>query len=177
MLRQVHGDRVVTVASPGDKAGERADAAVTACQGAALTVLTADCAPVAFASPEGIAGVAHAGWRGLTAGVIGSTVEAMRALGASRVEAVVGPCIGPECYAFGPDDLDTVASRLGPAVRAVDRTGRPALDLAAGVAVALEQAGAHVVAVTRTCTGCSAEHWSWRARRDTARQGMVVWRP
>src|SRR5438876_12396346 len=69
-LRQVHGDRVVTVSSPGAGAGSRADAAVTDQAGCALAVLTADCAPVALASPQGVLGVAHAGWRGLEAGVL-----------------------------------------------------------------------------------------------------------
>ena len=67
-LRQVHGHRVVVVEHPGDCRAEEADAAVTACAGAALVVLTADCAPVGLASPEGIVGVVHAGWRGLMAG-------------------------------------------------------------------------------------------------------------
>ncbi|MBO0731516.1 MAG: polyphenol oxidase family protein, partial [Acidimicrobiaceae bacterium] len=114
VLRQVHGARVVTVASPGEGSGEPADGAVTTCPGAALAVLTADCAPVALASPEGVVGVAHAGWRGLLAGVIEATVEAMRALGARRVDAVLGPCIRPACYAFGAEDLEIVAARLGP---------------------------------------------------------------
>ena len=62
-LRQVHGQRVVIVDHPGDRRSEEADAAVTACASAALVVRTADCAPVALASPEGVVGVVHAGWR------------------------------------------------------------------------------------------------------------------
>src|ERR687893_814709 len=65
----------------GGVAGSAADALVSATGGCALAVLTADCAPVALASPEGVIGVAHAGWRGLVAGVLRRTVEQMGALG------------------------------------------------------------------------------------------------
>jgi len=194
-LRQVHGARVVTVRAPTAGAGaapvfspgseppapavrgDEADAAVTAEAGVALAVLTADCAPVAFASREGVIGLAHAGWRGLFAGVIEATVVAMRALGAGEIMAVLGPCIGPECYPFGAGDLDEIARRLGDGVRARDRAGAPALDLPAGVRVALDRAGATLVGDARICTACSRDHWSWRARADRERQATVAWRP
>src|SRR5205085_527297 len=80
---------------------------------------------------------AHAGWVGLLAGVRGRTVEHMRALGATDVRAVLGPCIRVECYEFGPDDLDRVAARLGDGVRSTTASGTPALDLAAGVRASL----------------------------------------
>jgi YfiH family protein len=177
-LRQVHGTDVVRVTGPGDGAGTRADAAVTAAAGTALAVLTADCAPVALASPEGVIGVAHAGWRGVLAGVVEATVEEMRALGAATVHAVVGPCIHAGCYAFGAAELDAVAARLGDSVRAVTTDGRPALDLPAAVRTALSNAGVrpehrHEVDV---CTACSAGHFSWRARKEQQRQAAVVWR-
>lgn len=175
-LRQVHGSRVVTVTAPGAGAGEWADAAVTAEPGCALVVLTADCAPVALASPEGVVGVAHAGWRGVAAGVLERTVEAMRDLGAEVVRAVLGPCIRPECYAFGPADLAAVASRLGDGVRARTGDGRPALDLPAAVRSALARAGVDTVDDAGACTACSGRHFSHRARRETERQAVVVWR-
>jgi len=175
-LRQVNGAGVVTVTSPGGGAGTQADAAVTASPGSALAVLTADCAPVALASPEGIVGVAHAGWAGLVAGVVPRTVEAMAALGATDLSAVVGPCIGPECYEFGDDHLDAVAAAVGPEVRSRTPDGRPALDLRAGVRAALSRSGVLDVADISVCTACSVSHWSWRARRDNHRQALVVWR-
>ena len=173
-LRQVHGADVVRVTDPG--AGTRADAAVTDRPGCALAVLTADCAPVALASPEGVIGVAHAGWRGVAAGVVEATVAEMRALGATEVSAAVGPCIHPGCYEFGAAELDEVAARLGDVVRATTSDGRPALDLPAAVRQAL--AGAGVVDVTEagTCTACSTGHFSWRAGKEQQRQAAVVWR-
>jgi len=174
--RQVHGNHVTVVRAPGEGSGMEADAAVTAVPGAAMAVLTADCAPVALASDEGVIGVAHAGWRGLAAGVVDETVHAMRSLGATRIQAVLGPCIRTACYRFGSDDLDAVVRRTGPEVRGRDRHGNPALDVAAGVVAALRRAGVDDVDDVGTCTACSEGHWSWRARRDQARQATVVWR-
>lgn len=176
VLRQVHGSRVVVVDRPGQGRGEEADALVTARQGAALAILTADCAPVAFSSPEGIVAVAHAGWRGLAGGVLEATAGRMADLGATDVEAVLGPCIHPCCYEFGREDLARLAGRFGPGVEAADRQGRPALDLPAAVSAALGEAGVPLVEVIDVCTGCSPRYWSWRARRETGRQATVVWR-
>lgn len=176
VLEQVHGARVVVVERPGGATGETGDAAVTTVAGAALAVLTADCAPVALASTEGILGIAHAGWRGLRAGVIEATVQTMRRLGATRIEAVLGPCIQPCCYTFGAEDLDQMASRLGPAVRASDREGQPALNLPAGVRHVLHTSGATVVGESPVCTRCSGHHWSWRSGAGSHRQATVVWR-
>ncbi len=175
-LRQVHGDRVVHVTEPGGGAGEVADAAVCAAPGCAIAVLTADCAPVVLDSPEGVFGVAHAGWVGLVAGVLERTVEAMRALGATEIGAVLGPCIRVECYEFGSDDLDRVARRLGDGVRSTTAAGTPALDLAAGVGLALARVGVALVHDVGICTACSADHFSWRARGEQQRQATVVWR-
>lgn len=149
-LHQVHGARVVVVDAPGARAGEDADAAVTTVPGAVLAVLTADCAPVALASPEGIVGAVHAGWRGLEAGVVEAAVAEMRGLGATRVEAALGPCIHAECHEA---------------------------DVPAGVRAALERAGAELVHDEDVCTACSSDYYSWRARREDERQAMLIWMP
>ncbi len=176
-LHQVHGSRVVIVERPGAHRGEDADAAVTDVPGAALVVRSADCAPVALSSPEGVTGAAHAGWKGLVAGVVEEAVAAMRRLGATDVYAAVGPCISPHAYRFSTSDLEKLAARFGPGVRAVDAAGYPALDLPAAVGAALAQAGAELVETSGACTHCSDRYWSWRARRDAGRQATVVWRP
>ncbi len=176
-LHQVHGSRVVVVDEPGAMTGQEADAAVTGCPGAVLAIFTADCAPIGLGSPEGVSGAVHGGWRGLMAGVVEATVQAMRDLGASGIVAGLGPCIAPHSYRFSPEDLDRVAGRLGPEVRASDDAGHPSLDLRAAVKAALARAGARLVAASPTCTHCSESHWSWRARADTGRQATVVWRP
>ncbi len=177
-LRQVHGAGVVRVAGPGDGAGATGDAVVTAESGCAVAVLTADCAPVALASPEGVIGMAHAGWRGVVNGVLEATIAEMRVQGATDIEAVIGPCIRPGCYAFAPAQLDEVAARLGDGVRSTTVTGEPALDIPAAVRAALGGVGVSpgAVADVGTCTACSTQHFSWRARRELERQATVIWR-
>jgi purine-nucleoside/S-methyl-5'-thioadenosine phosphorylase / adenosine deaminase len=175
-LRQVHGPDIVRVGHPGEGAGSRADAAVTTEFGCALAVLAADCAPIVLVAEDGVA-VAHAGWKGLLAGVIEAAAGALRAEGADDIHALLGPCIRPECYEFGAGDLDAVSARLGNAVRSSTGDGRPALDLPAAVAVALQRAGVGSFDDVGECTACSpAKYYSHRARGDTGRQAAVVWR-
>ena len=173
-LRQVHGTDVVVVRAPGEHAGARADAAVTATPGAALAVGAGDCAPVVLLG-QGAVGVVHAGWRGLVAGVIPAAVAALRALGAADIRAVLGPCIRPGCYEFGAADLDRAAAVLGDGVRGRTATGAPALDVPAAVASALGAAGVRRIEDVGVCTACSAGHWSYRARGDRQRQALVAW--
>ena len=178
-VRQVHGEGVAVVGSRGRGVirGQEADALVTAEPGAPLAVLTADCAPVALASPEGVVAAVHAGWAGLVAGVVERAVAVMRDLGATDVHGALGPCIHPECYEFGDPELDRVAGALGPSVRAVTGSGAPALDLPGAVRAALARAGAELVADEGMCTACAADrYYSHRARREPERQAMVVWR-
>jgi YfiH family protein len=86
-----------------------ADAAVTTQFGLACTVLVADCLPVLLTDQNGRAvAAAHAGWRGLAAGILENTVRALcRAADctAAQVLAWLGPCIGPEAFEVGPDVL------------------------------------------------------------------------
>ena len=173
-LHQVHGARVVVVTAPGEHAGARADAAVTATSGCTLAVQAADCAPVALVG-DGVVGVAHAGWRGILEGVLPATVAAMRSLGSDAIHAAIGPCIRPRCYEFGADDLEAVAEVLGEQVRGVTRDGRPALDVPAAVRASLASVGVDRVADVDICTACSSDHWSFRARSDAGRQAVVAW--
>jgi len=174
-LHQVHGADVVTVEAPGAHAGAPADAAVTATPGAAVAVTTADCAPVVLLA-GGAVGVAHAGWRGLEAGVVAAAAQAMADLGHPPERAVIGPCIRADRYAFGPADLDRVAGRWGDGVRATTPEGVPALDLAAGVRAALAEAGVTAVDDAGTCTAADAtRYWSHRARAEAGRIATVAW--
>lgn len=172
-LDQVHGAEVVVVTEPGEHAGAAADAAVTVVPGAPLMVRTADCAPILLEGRDGV-GVVHAGWRGLEAGVIEAAVEALSALGEGPDALRLGPCIRPRCYEFGADELDRVAERYGDAVRSTTAWGTPALDVAAGVAEAARRLGL-AFHDAGTCTACSPVHWSFRARADRGRQGLVAW--
>ena len=177
-LRQVHGRDVVVVEAGCVVDGLEGDALVSGAPDAdtALAVFTADCAPVALASPEGVMAAVHAGWRGLAAGVLEAAADAMRRCGAGAVTGALGPCIHAECYEFGRADLAAVERAVGASVGARTSWGAPALDLPAAVAAAAERAGVELVSSSPLCTACSSEHFSHRARRDTGRQALVVWR-
>jgi YfiH family protein len=104
-LEQVHGTRVAT---PGDVASAPADALVTDRPGVVCAVLTADCLPVAFAALDGSeVGVAHAGWRGLAAGVLEATV-ARFAAPPDRLLAWLGPAISQGAFEVGGEVRDAL---------------------------------------------------------------------
>jgi len=151
-LMQVHGAEVVRVNRPWQPGeGPRADAMVTDRPGVALGIVTADCAPVLFATASGgVVGAAHAGWRGALAGVLEATLAAMRALGAERIRAAIGPCIGPASYEVAADLRDAVLARGQADARFFGPGRRPdrwQFDLPAYCAARLAAAGiaAHVL--------------------------------
>jgi len=101
-LRQVHGTEVVEAGAPVDDEPV-ADAAVAKGPGKVLAILTADCLPVLFAAAEGgTIGAAHAGWRGLAAGVLENTVARMGEPVESML-AWLGPAIGGPSYEVGEE--------------------------------------------------------------------------
>ena len=107
-LKQVHGTGVLRVEGRGSSLESlpEADAAVTSQAGTVLAILTADCLPVRFAAADGSeVGVAHAGWRGLAAGVLEATVAAMQTPPA-QLRAWLGPAAGPEHYEIGAEVRD-----------------------------------------------------------------------
>ena len=106
-LYQVHGDVCLKVKEP-HKEREKADAHVTDVPGLAISILTADCAPVLFygQNEKGpVIGAAHAGWKGALGGVLDSTVYAMEEYGvkAKDIKAAIGPCISKRSYEVGQD--------------------------------------------------------------------------
>ena len=99
-LNQVHGTRVIKASANGYP---EADACWTDQAGVACAVMTADCLPVLLASEDGrVVAAAHAGWRGLLAGVLEKTVAAMDA-DPLRLLAWLGPAIGPQAFEVGPE--------------------------------------------------------------------------
>lgn len=175
-LRQVHGADVVVVEEPGQHAGSEADAAVTVTPGCALVVRTADCCPIVVTGERGV-GVIHAGWRGLRDGIVGAAVEALRRLDPSPLRAHLGPCIRPGCYEFDGPDRAEVLARLGPDADARTTWGTPAIDLPAGVRVALTRAGVDEIDDSSGCTACDRRWYSHRARGETERFATVAWVP
>lgn len=168
--RQVHGTRVVPVDGPlDDPAVEEADGLATTRGDLALMVVTADCLPVALATPRAVAMV-HAGWRGLADGVLEEAVRAVRALDPDgALHAVIGPAAGGCCYEVG----DEVAARFPDA----PRDGRR-IDLKAVAAQRLRDAGASEVVDVGRCTMCEPDvFYSHRAGGgERGRQAGLIWR-
>jgi YfiH family protein len=170
---QVHGDVVGLVRTLADVQDEgrprsSADGQATTLSGVGAMVLTADCLPVALASPSAVA-MLHAGWRGLAAGVLESGVAAMRELGGEQeIVAVIGPGAGGCCYEVGPE----VHAALG---RSGERAART--DLRAIARERLVAAGIADVADVAACTICDERFFSHRREGARAgRQAALAWR-
>jgi YfiH family protein len=179
-LRQVHGTDVIRHPGPGAEPAEPpvADAAYTAEPGAVLAVLTADCLPVALARADGSAvAIAHAGWRGLAAGVLGATVAALGS-GPGELIAWLGPAIETEAFEVGAEVRAAFLARHAAAAACfhANQRGRWQADLA-GLA-RLELAALRVDAVYGGGEGTyGAGHRWYSYRRDpaTGRMATLAW--
>jgi polyphenol oxidase len=177
-LRQEHGTTVWSITDENSKpiCGEAGDALVTNQPNHALSILTADCAPIALWTNNGFVGAVHAGWKGLEAGIIEATIDTLRReSGQSEVFGWLGPCIGVQCYEFGEPELTRIANRYGAGVRGTTVNGSPSLDLTAGVQAAMASVGAIWTGSAEACTACDEQWFSWRARRSSGRQALFVW--
>ena len=176
-VHQVHSAKVavVTAAWPGDP--QRADGMVSVTRGMALAVLAADCVPVLLADPDaGVIAAVHAGRLGLARGIATAAVAEMRALGAiaERVRAVTGPAVCGACYEV-PATMQAEVAAVAPAARSLTRAGKPSLDVAAGVAAQLRDAGVLTITRIPVCTMESANHFSHRRDRLTGRAAGYIW--
>jgi polyphenol oxidase len=164
---QVHGRVVKQVTEPGLQ-GE-CDALVTRVPGIALAVSGADCLPILFAAP-GVVAAAHAGWRGVAAGVPLAALEAVMALAggpAHRVDVHFGPGIRSCCYEVGPE----VAERFpGETVRQVGSSLRLSVPDAARAQLLAHGVDAARLFDTGACTACEPA-WYFSHRRDRGRTG------
>lgn len=177
-LKQVHGTDVVRVEGPGTGAEPTADAAVTSMPGTVLAILTADCLPVVFASDAGdeIA-AAHAGWPGLSAGMLEATVAAMRT-SPDRLVAWIGPCAGPQRYEIGAEVRDRFLAHDTEADRAFvpTRPGHWRVDLPAIARMRLAQVGVTRVHGGDLCTlSDPARFFSHRRDARTGRMATLAW--
>lgn len=178
-LKQVHGITVVDAAKVGEPVA--ADAAYTNLPGVVAVVMAADCMPVLLTDSLGqCVGVAHAGWRGLAAGVIQSTVNAIRhRLGEpANVIAYLGPAIGPRHFEVGAEVRTSMEQHLPDAANAfkAGTDGKYYADLFALGKMALKQAGVHEVYGGGMCTFSDPDRfYSFRRDRVTGRHAALVW--
>jgi YfiH family protein len=179
-LKQVHGADVV-VHVGGDPGDLTADAAVTRERGVVCAVQVADCLPVLLADRHGrAAGIAHAGWRGLAAGVVERTVETLARLGTPPHDLVawLGPAIGPAAFEVGPEVRTAfVASDAGADAHFVPGApGKWQADLYGLARRRLAASGVVPVSGGGYCTRTDAgRFFSWRRDRDCGRMAALVW--
>jgi YfiH family protein len=150
--RQIHSARVAVCADPlppGIHVLDEADALVTRRRDILLAVTVADCVPIFIVDPGGVLGLAHAGWRGIAAGIVEATLDRMRDLGVDRrsLHVHLGPAICGECYEVGPEVLHALG---------LDGKGHAAVDLRTRVGASLAAAGVppERVSVSPGCTRC-----------------------
>ena len=178
-LKQVHGATVVC--ADGVAAPVEADASHTSTPGVVAVVMVADCLPVLLADVDGrCVGVAHAGWRGLAAGVIPATASAMReAIGdpAAELIAYLGPAIGPSHFEVGPEVLQAMVRALPRAKEAFFPRGEKYMaDLFALGRQALNEVGVSRVFGGQDCTYSDpARYYSFRRDGVTGRHAALVW--
>jgi YfiH family protein len=167
-LEQIHSSRVLE-AKPGLN-GE-GDALWTSQAGLALCVATADCVPVVVADQRRLA-VAHAGWRGIVAGIVENTVKALGE--ADGLSAWVGPRIGPCCYEVAAEVAGRLIEVSDPSVIRRGRGARPHIDLAAAVAVQLRRSGVQTLRRLGGCTFCQPDQlWSYRRSGPSAGRNLT----
>jgi YfiH family protein len=175
-LEQVHGARVVDLdaEAPGP-----ADAAVTSVPGRVCVVLTADCLPVLLASADGTrVGVAHAGWRGLAAGVLPAAVARM-GVSPDGLVAWLGPAIGPERYEVGVEVRAAFVAGDAAMARHFEptRPGHWQADLYGLARASLAAAGMSAIFGGDFCTFTERERFfSHRRAAVCGRMATLIWR-
>jgi YfiH family protein len=185
-LNQVHGATVVRLrradATPNAKT-PTADASVTTEQGLACAIQVADCLPVLFAAPRGLAvGAAHAGWRGLALGVVETTLRAVCVAAncePHEVRAWLGACIGAQAFEVGPDVLEAFAvpvHQAGSAHFVSKGAGKWWGDLVSLARDRLTDCGVRAISGGHWCTVSEpSRFFSYRRDRVTGRMVAAIW--
>lgn len=178
-LNQVHGNRVVDASRSGD--APDADASFACCPDVVCVIMTADCLPVLLCRRDGKAvAAAHAGWRGLAAGVLENTVRAISEKKGADIMAWLGPAIGPDAFEVGEDVRDTFVQKDGRLSVAFEKRtgadGKYLADIYALARLTLRQAGVMQVYGGGFCT-VSDESRFYSYRRDgvTGRMATGIW--
>jgi YfiH family protein len=177
-LRQVHGVGVAELGPLPSNDKPQADAAVSHLPGTVLAILTADCLPVLFCSADGSEiGAAHAGWRGLAAGVLEATLTQLRSP-REQLLAWLGPCIGAASYEVGEEVRAAFIANDASASACFEasRPGHWLCDLAALARCRLEALGVQRIYGGGFDTLADDRFYSYR--REGARSGRfasLIW--
>ena len=175
-LEQVHG---VTVVEADPSRVPRADASWSAMPGVACTIMTADCLPALFCDRSGTrVAAAHAGWRGLAAGVLEATVDSLGVPG-DELLVWLGPAIGPQAFEVGGEVRDAFVAAHAEARSAFVPSANPGRFMADIYRLARIRLGAHGVTAVHgggLCTFSDTERfYSYRRSSRTGRFASLVW--
>ena len=174
-LQQVHGIAVAQ-ADPGIVA--TADASWTATPGIACAAMTADCLPALFCNRAGTrVAAAHAGWRGLAAGVLEATLDTLD-VPAEDVLVWLGPAIGPKAFEVGPEVREVFINQLPEAAEAFvpsDNAGKFMADIYLLARLRLAERGVTAVYGGGFCTVTDPRFFSYRRASRTGRFASLVW--
>ena len=181
VMDSVHGAEVAVVASPGVVPG--VDALLTQEPDLAIVALGADCVPIVLIGDDDrTVAVAHCGWRGLVADVLGAVVGAMADHGSGVARAILGPAVCGRCYPVPPERAAEVADAWpGPVSQSALVTcadGQPGIDVRRGAAARLAALGVAPDAIAYA-GGCTVEDpglFSYRRDGVTGRQGVAACR-
>ncbi|MCO6414248.1 MAG: peptidoglycan editing factor PgeF [Thiogranum sp.] len=175
-LNQVHGNRVVDAAAVAP--GAEGDASYSSEAGVVCAVLTADCLPVLFCDRRGSrVAAAHAGWRGLAAGVLEATVAALDTA-PGELMAWLGPAIGPRHFEVGDEVRHVFIDQQSAAHAAFTAgpDGRWMADLYRLARLRLQAAGVDAVYGGRFCTYAERDRfYSYRRDGVTGRMASLIW--
>ena len=175
-LLQVHGARVAD--ADGLQQPVEADAAVARNPGSVCTVMVADCLPVLLTDRAGsVVAAAHAGWRGLAAGVLENTVGAM-GRAPDELLAYFGPAIGPSAFEVGADVRDVFLARSAGASSAfaAHKPGKWLADLFALARQSLRAIGVTQIYGGDLCTYSDRKRFfSHRRDKVTGRMAALIW--
>ncbi len=175
-LNQVHGETVVDIAQCGER--PPADAGISTRVGQVCAVLTADCLPVLLCDREGTrVAAAHAGWRGLAAGVLERSTEALNTEPV-RLMAWLGPAIGPAAFEVGDEVRQVFVDQHAQAAEAFSNAtdGRWLADLYQLARIRLLAAGVDAVYGGGLCTFSDRERfYSYRRDGTTGRMASLIW--
>ena len=177
-LEQVHGTDVVEIRHADPASTPRADAVIAREPGAVAVIQVADCLPVLLAAADGsCVAAAHAGWRGLAAGVLEATVERL-GTDPARLLAWLGPAIGPGHFEVGAEVRDAFLAHDPAAAVAFRANARQRwqCDLLALARQRLQQAGVRQVFGGEWCTYADrGRFFSYRRDGQCGRMAALVW--
>jgi hypothetical protein len=177
-LEQVHSNTVICADDVAANNIVQADASFSRKKGVVCAVMTADCLPVFFCDQAGAeVAVAHAGWRGLHAGIISNTVAAMQTP-ADEILVSLGPAIGPQAFEVGEEVLHAFVSKnsLNKTAFVATTEGHYLCDIYQLAHIELQSTGIRLVAGGDYCTYSETQRFfSYRKQPNTGRMASLIW--